>query len=159
MGCSPPHQNLSDYFISVNLSLSYPINHLMTPHGSWLVEKINLFATAFCTTSLHYQPCFLSFNAVPPQQRTTVRFSLRKVRSELKPQRLLSSLISLDPGEGTTPRVSQQELHWVVYSFTCLPFRPRSEQAEENTPIESSPFLPPSPPSSPFSPSLFFPAG
>lgn len=67
--------------------------------------------------------------------------------SVLKPQIQESSLISLDPGEGTTARVSQQELHRVVYGFTCLPFRPRSEQVEENRPIESSPFLPPSLPS------------
>lgn len=60
-----------------------------------------------------------------------------------KPPRQESSLISLDPGQGTTPRVSQQELHCVVLGFTCLPFRPRSEQVEVNRPIESSPFLPP----------------
>lgn len=67
--------------------------------------------------------------------------------SVLKPQRQESSLISLDPGEGTTARVSQQELHRVVYGFTCLPFRPRSEQVEENRPrvLSFSSSLPPLP--------------
>ena len=131
--------------------------------GTAQITQINMSAEAFCTNFppvFHFMPCCASsLRPLIDSAWTTVGFSLRRVLSVLEPQRWHSSSISLDPGEGTTPRVSQQELHWVVYGFTCLPFRPRSEQVEENRPIESSSFLPPSPPSTPFSPSLFFPTG
>lgn len=83
-------------------------------------------------------------DSVPPhsghlyvQLGITVGLGLRIVVSVTK-----SSRISLDPSKVTTPQVSQQELHGVVYGFTCLPSRPGPKQVKENRPIVSSPFFP-----------------
>lgn len=69
--------------------------------------------------------------------------------------RIYSEKSMFDPQkcQSLTPRVSQQPHCWVVYSFTRLPFRPTSEPAEKNRPLESSPF--PLPPSLPPPPQFF----